>query len=56
MGRLSPVARISFWNELVFETFTLTTDDSFVLPAVSVALAVSVCAPLGTLRVSHASA
>ena len=56
VGRLRPVARISFWNELEFATFTGTGAESVELPAASRARAVNVCAPFETVRVSHASA
>ena len=32
VGRLKPVARISFWKELVLATFTVTGADIVVLP------------------------
>ena len=50
------MARTSFWKVLVFETFTVTPAESPEFPAASRALAVSVCEPLGDVRVSHASA
>ena len=40
VGRLRPVARISFWNELEFATFTGTGAESVELPAASRARAV----------------
>ena len=54
VGRLKPVARTSFWKKFVLATFTVTGADTVVLPAASRARAVSVCAPFGTARVSHA--
>src|SRR5438552_2838000 len=56
VGSVKPVARISFWNELVLATLTATEAESLALPEASIARAVSVCAPLGTVRESHASA
>ena len=56
VGRLKPVARTSFWNELAFATFTGTGAESVELPAASRARAVKVCAPFATVRVSHAKA
>ena len=56
VGRLKPVARTSFWNELAFATFTGTGAESVELPAASRARAVNVCAPFETVRVSHANA
>src|SRR4029077_5182002 len=56
VGRLKPVARITFRKTLVFETLTITGDDVATLPLVSYACAVSVWAPLLTVRVSHVNA
>ena len=55
VGRLKPVARTSFWKELVLATLTAIAADSAVLPAASRARAVKVCAPFGAVRVSHDS-
>ena len=49
VGRLKPVARTSFWNELAFATFTGTGADRVELPAASRARAVNVCAPFATV-------
>src|SRR4051812_42816434 len=56
VGRVNPVARISFWNDPVFATFTDTAADNVESPATSRARAVNVCAPFATVRVSHAKA
>ena len=53
---VEPVARTSFWNELVFATFTGTGAERVELPAASRARAVNVCAPFATVRESHANA
>src|SRR5262245_55216375 len=53
VGRLNPVASISFRKLLTFETLTVTGADSVVLPLRSRASAVSVWAPLLAVRVSH---
>src|SRR5262245_59824166 len=55
VGRSKPVARISFWKWSVFATLTITGAEVVVLPDVSVARAVSVCAPLPTVRLSQFS-
>ena len=55
VGRVKPVARMSFLKKFVFATFTVTGADARVLPAASRAVAVSVCAPFVTVRVSHES-
>ena len=55
VGRLKPVARTSFWNELELVTLTGTGAETVELPAASRARAVSVCAPFATARVSQAS-
>ena len=54
VGRSRPVARISFWNALVFATFTVTVGRVVLLPAASRATALREWAPLGELLVSHA--
>jgi hypothetical protein len=47
------VASVSFTKELTFATFTATADDTVVFPPPSRAIAVSVCAPFETVRVSQ---
>jgi hypothetical protein len=56
VGRLNPVASTSFWKWSVFATLTVTAAEVVVLPAASRAVAVSVWAPLPTVRLSQASA
>src|SRR5215213_5889399 len=56
VGRFKPVARTSLRNEFELTTFTGTAADSVELPLASRARAVTVCAPFGTVRVSHARA
>ena len=56
VGRLKPVARTSFTNWLALATLTVIGAETVTLPAASRARAVSVCAPLLAVRVSHVSA
>ena len=56
VGRSKPVASTWFWKWSLLATVTLTSADSVVLPSVSRARAVSVCAPLGITRVSQLAA
>lgn len=53
IGRLNPVARMSFWKNVVFATLTTTPLDVAALPAGSCARAVIVCWPFATVRVSQ---
>src|SRR5262245_3610079 len=53
VGKSNPVARTSFWKELVLVTFTETCADTATFPAASRARAVRVCGPLIVVRVSH---
>src|SRR5262245_61158507 len=56
VGRLNPVARISFWKKVVLATETVTVAELVRFPAASRARATRVCDPLVTPRVSHVSA
>ena len=54
VGRLRPVARISFWKPVTFATLTVTELEVVAFPAASRALAASEWPPFAKLLVSHA--